>query len=155
MLRKLTIFIILLSLTITLGCAGLRPNYESPTVNITSFRLLPSDGLIPRFEIGMRVINPNRSALNLQGLSYSIEIEGHKIVTGVSNDLPHIDGYSEGNVTLVAAANLLSGIRLISELMKENRDTFTYGFEAKLDPGGWSIPFHIQEKGEFSFTEQP
>lgn len=155
MINKISILLVLSSFFATLGCAFLQTNYEPPSVNVTSFQLLPSDGLIPRFEIGLRVINPNRAALNLQGLSYSIEIEGHKIVSGVSKELPQIEGYSEGNVTLMASANLLSGIRLITDLMNENREGINYQFNAKLDTGGWKPPIHIQEAGEFSFTEKP
>lgn len=134
------------------GCAGLHLNHESPTVNVTSFRMLPAEGLIPRFEIGLRVINPNRTGLTFHGLSYSIEVEGHKILTGVSKDLPDIAGYSEGDVTLIAAANLLSGVRLITDLMNERRESFSYGFEAKLDTGGWRPAIHVQEHGEFNFS---
>ena len=38
------------------ACAGLRPGHETPTVNVNSFRALPSDGMLPSFEIGLPVI---------------------------------------------------------------------------------------------------
>ena len=115
--------------------------------------MLPSDNIAPRFEIGLRVLNPNRSELRLEGLSYHIEIEGHKIVSGVSNELPEIAGYSEGNIRLTATANLLSGIRLLSDLMSEKRDILKYGFDAKLDTGALSPAIHVRESGEFSFSK--
>jgi LEA14-like dessication related protein len=134
------------------GCATLQLNYETPSVSVTSFKVLPSDGIAPRFEIGLLVINPNRTGLSLRGLSYSVSIEGHNIASGVSNELPDIAGYGEGEVTLLATANLLSGIRLITDLLQKRRDTFTYGFEAKLDTGSWKPAIQIEEYGEFSFS---
>jgi hypothetical protein len=139
-------------IVINAGCAGLQLNEESPTVTVTSFRMLPAEGLIPRFEIGLRIVNPNRAELTFHGLSYSIEVEGHKILSGVSNELPIIAGYNEGDVTLTATANLLSGVRLIADLMNERRESVSYGFEAKLDTGGWKPAIHIQEHGKFNFS---
>ena len=150
MFNKAWAILFVFSLFFNAGCAGLQSNYESPTVNVTSFRMLPAEGLIPRFEIGLRVMNPNRTELTFHGLSYSIEVEGHKILSGVSNELPIIAGYSEGNVTLIAAANLLSGVRLIADLMNERRESFNYGFEAKLDTGGWRPAIHVREHGKFN-----
>ncbi|MBC8318983.1 MAG: LEA type 2 family protein [Desulfobulbaceae bacterium] len=152
MTTKIWTTLFILSTFLISGCAGLQLNYEEPSVSVTSFKVLPSDSIAPRFEIGLRVINPNRTGLSLRGLSYSVAIEGHKIVSGVSNELPDIAGYGEGEVTLVATANLLSGIRLITDLLQERRDTFTYGFDAKLDTGSWRPAIHVQEYGEFSFS---
>ena len=58
------------------GCATLNPEYETPSVNISTIRALPSDSIAPRFEIGLHIINPNRSALNLQGIAYSLNLDG-------------------------------------------------------------------------------
>jgi len=152
MFSKTLTILFVFSIFLHAGCAGLQLHDESPTVNVTSFRMLPAEGLIPRFEIGLRVMNPNRTELTFHGLSYSVEIEGHKILSGVSNELPAIAGYSEGNVTLFAAVNLLSGVRLITDLMKERKESFSYGFKAKLDTEGWRPAIHVQEDGEFNFS---
>ena len=136
------------------GCATLNPAYETPSVNISSIRALPSDGIAPRFEIGLHIINPNRSALNLQGIAYSLNLDGHKILTGVANDLPSIAGYGEGDVTLIATTSLLSSIRFFADLMNTQRDTIAYEFNAKLDLGGLRPNVHVGEKGEISLSGQ-
>ena len=58
------------------ACATMSPNYEEPTVSLSSFRALPSEGMTPAFEIGLRIINPNASPLALAGVVYTISIEG-------------------------------------------------------------------------------
>ena len=45
------------------------PGYEEPTVTISSFRALPSDGMVPKFEIGLNILNPNASSFRLDGSS--------------------------------------------------------------------------------------
>ncbi len=51
--------LLLMTILILSGCAGLQPHLETPKVSITSFRLLPSETMAPRFEVGLHVINPN------------------------------------------------------------------------------------------------
>jgi Late embryogenesis abundant protein len=129
------------------GCAGLRPGYETPTVTINSFRTLPSEGVLPTFEIGLHVINPNSEALKLRGVSYTISLEGHDIIKGVGNDLPTIDAYGEGQFKLTAAANLFAGIQLINELMSGANDNLKYEFAAKLDIGLLRPALRVSDTG--------
>jgi LEA14-like dessication related protein len=132
------------------GCATLYSDYETPSVNVTAIRTLPSDSIAPRFEIDLHITNPNRAALALQGIAYSLKLDGHKILTGVANDLPTIDSYGEGDVTLLATASLLSSIRFFTDLMNAQRDTIAYELNAKLDLGGLRPNVHVGEKGEIS-----
>ncbi len=111
------------------------PDFEDPTVNITSFRILPSDSLNPRFEIGLHIVNPNNVALELQGLAYKASIEGHQILAGASNDLPVVAAYGEADVVVTAQADVFSGIRLLNDLFKKQRQQLTYQLTIKLDVG--------------------
>ncbi len=149
-------WIIILASTVWMiaGCATLNPEYETPSVNISAIRALPSDSIAPRFEIGLHIINPNRSALKLQGIAYSLNLDGHKILTGVANDLPSIDGYGEGDVTLIATTSLLSSMRFFADLMSAKQDTITYEFNAKLDLGGLRPNLHVGEKGKINLFGQ-
>ena len=140
----LTLFVLLA------GCGGMRPGYETPTVTVSSFRSVPSEGALPAFEIGLRVINPNREALELEGISYTISLEGHELIKGVARDLPVIEGYSEGDFVLAASANLFAGIRLITDLMGSGNDSFRYALEAKLDVGGLRPPIRVRDSGDIS-----
>lgn len=130
------------------SCAQMQFNYETPTVSLNSFRILPSDGMGPRFEIGLHVVNPNRSSLNLEGISYTVIIEGHRILTGVANDLPVIDGYGEGDVLLNATADLFSSISLVTGMLKDRRESIAYELDAKLDVGGFRPNIHVEKRGQ-------
>lgn len=151
-------FRLLLIPTLTLllsACATLSPGYEEPTVALSSFKALPSEGMIPAFEIGLRIINPNSSPLNLEGIVYTISLEGYELVKGVGKDFPVIEGYSEGTVKLTAAANLLTGIRFVTNMMQERDDSFEYEFKAKLDLGGLYPSIRVKEKGDINLNTGP
>jgi LEA14-like dessication related protein len=132
------------------ACAGFGIGYEAPTVTVSSFKALPSDGLIPAFAIGLRVINPNREALKLQGIAYTVSLAGYDVIKGVGNDLPLIEGYGEGEFNLTASANLFEGIRLVSGLMSGNKDRFSYALEAKLDVGSFRRAIRVKDAGEIN-----
>ena len=133
-----------------IGCASLEPGFETPTAGITSFRVLPSEGAVPKFEIGLHIVNPNRSSLKLEGLVYSVTLEGHKILTGVSNNLPVIEAYGEGDVVLVATADLLNSIGLFTTLLQSQRESFDYKLDARLDIGSFRPRIHVVKEGEIS-----
>lgn len=140
----------LLGLTLFLAaCAG--PfGLEKPKVNISSFRALPSSGLVPQFEIGLHVVNPNRVALPLKGIIYSVSVEGHQLLTGVSNQLPEIPAYGEGDVSLRASPDLLGGMSLLSALMRSPKQQFDYEVKASLDVGSLWPNIPVSDKGTFS-----
>jgi len=139
-------------LTLLSACVGMRPGFETPTVTVKSVRALPSEGALPNFEIVLHVLNPNNESLKLSGVSYTISLAGHDVVKGVGNDLPVIEGYGEGDLTLTASADLFAGIGLIRDLMSASSDKIPYEFEAKLDPGPLSPSIRVKDEGEISLN---
>ncbi len=140
----------LFSLTLLSGCARLTGNYEPPTVGLKSFRLLPSTGIVPQFAIRLHLVNPNRNRLELEGMYYIVKIDGHKVLSGVSNQLPAIEAYSEGDITINATVDLMGSARLVQSLIRKNDGVLTYLFEGKLDTGVFTPPIRVSEKGTFS-----
>lgn len=132
------------------ACAGLRPGYETPTVTVNAFRVLPSQAAVPKFEIGLHVINPNRESLELRGIAYTVSLDDHELLKGVGNDLPIIDGYGEGDFTVTASANLIAGIRFIGDMMTGSKDKLRYDLEAKLDVGGFRPAIRVRDSGQIS-----
>ena len=151
MIPRATALLLFLSLTLA-GCATLDPDYEEPSVALTSFRALPSEGMVPVFEVGLRIINPNPQDLELVGIVYSIELDGREIVKGVGKDFPVIEGYSQEDVTITASVQLLSGLRLVTDMMGEQRNDLEYAFNAKLDLGGLAPPIRVSETGRLDFA---
>ncbi|OQY24139.1 MAG: hypothetical protein B6I37_03940 [Desulfobacteraceae bacterium 4572_35.2] len=132
------------------GCTLFHSDYETPVLHVTTFKALPTQGIAPRFEIGLHVINPNRYPLELEGLHYIIEIEGHRILEGVANQLPVIAAYGEGDVTLEGSANIINSLRLLTDLSQQQRDRFKYEINVKLDAGSLRPRLRVEKEGEIS-----
>jgi LEA14-like dessication related protein len=148
--RYFVIPLLLLALLVVLatsGCTGMYPGYEKPTVTVTGLRSLPGSGPMPNFEIRLHIINPNRQALELRGIAYTVSLEGHDVIKGVANQLPVIAAYGEDDITLQASANLIAGIRLISDMLRTPQDSFDYAMEVKLDPGSFGRTIRVRDSG--------
>ncbi len=132
------------------GCGGFY-GQDEPEIVVTGVRAVPSAGSIPNFVIDLNIVNPNRSPIYLNGVFYTLHLEGHRLFTGATNELPVIEGFSEAGFSLNANPDLLSGIGLIAELFSRPRDNFEYEIDAKLDVGGFRRNFNIYETGLIAF----
>lgn len=149
--KKITTALLSFFLLFVSSCATLQPGYETPVVSITSFKVIPTQGLVPQFQIGLHIVNPNRSPLNLKGIAYTIALEGHKIMTGVANQLPRIDPYGQGDIVLNASVNLFSSIGFFTDLIRhQKKDQIAYRLNAKLDAGNLHPLIRVTQKGEIS-----
>ena len=136
--------------TLLTACASLTTPMDPPNVSLESFSSEPSEGGGPRFLIKLRVQNPNEQSLDISGISYSIALAGREVLTGVSKDIPVIEGYSEGIVTLDASLKLFQMLRLLTSLGQSEADKLTYRFAAKIDFKGLVPTQRLEEEGELS-----
>lgn len=134
------------------GCAGLRPGFEAPTVNVQGFRAVPAERGFPQFEIDLAVANPNAVALKLAGIAYSVSLDGNEVITGVGRDLPEIAAYGSETFTVTASLDLLAGAGLVRSLMTKDDDRFDYAFEARLDPGPLIPDIRVRDEGTISLS---
>lgn len=145
----LLLVLLLLSTCVT-GCATLTTPMDPPRVSLEDFSSIPSEGAGPRFQIKLRVQNPNEQTLDISGISYGIELAGQEVITGVSNDIPEIGGYSEGVVTLDASLQLFQVLRLLASLGQTTADELTYRFTAKIDFKGLVPTQRVEEEGQIT-----
>ncbi len=151
MYRYLNILLVAVICIFLSGCAGrMNPNFEPPVVSLHTFRALPQQGMTPTFEIGLNILNPNRDPLELEGIYYTVSIEGYQVLAGVSSDLPTVPAYGQSDISLLANVDVIGGINFFASLISDPREVFEFSFNAKLDPGGFNPKILIQEKGEFS-----
>jgi LEA14-like dessication related protein len=129
------------------GCATLQSGYETPTVTVTSFRVVQADSPGLNFEVVLKVANPNPNSLNLRGVSYTISLEDRELITGVGNDLPTIDAYGEGLLTLTASMSMIETFQLLGDLMGSPRSSLRYELQTKLDIGALYPAIRVTDSG--------
>jgi LEA14-like dessication related protein len=147
MLRSTSQCLLIITLLISSACATLSPSFEDPVVTVSSFRVIPSDSISPKFEIGLHIVNPNNVALELEGVAYTASIEGSKVLAGASNTLPVIPAYGEGDVLLNASADLFGSFRVLTNLMNKKTKGLNYQLDLKLDVGTFMPAIRIEKEG--------
>lgn len=146
-MKQVTVFFLCLC---CLSACGNRPDEEIPVVNVSYFKPLPMEGLAPDFEIGIHIINPSGRTLKFNGISYNIKLEEQRVLVGVSNDLPDIGPYSEGDAVIKASTDMVGSFLLISKLIREKQESIKYEFSASLDVAGARRDIKVVRKGVIS-----
>lgn len=129
------------------GCAPLRPGFETPSVRLVSLRALPGESFAPRFELGLRVLNPNPDPLKLRGMSYRVFLDDFEVVEGAASELPQVPAYGEADFKVLASVSLFDGIRLVNDILARPRDQVEYRVRAKLDIGALLPALRVEETG--------
>ena len=146
-----SLFALLLS-----SCAVLNSSFKKPEVSVVNLYALPGEGIEQRFKVILQITNPNATALKLAGMSYGLNLNGYKIVSGVASGIPEIPAYGQSEVELVAAVNALAGIRFLSGLLGAPQSTFNYRFYADLDTGmPWLGSILVEDGGEIALSRNP
>ncbi len=149
--RRVVHFLLALFLLLGLGaCATLYGEMDPPSITIEDVKAVPGDSGVPRFEVILNVVNPNKRALDIAGIAYSLEILGKELVMGVTDEVPRIEGYSEEKVTLQAGVQLVGILRLMAQLGTTPTDALDYRFTAKIDFEGFLPTQRVEETGQIS-----
>ena len=148
MIRQL-IFKLIAAMILT-GCVTIPTDFVQPGVAVVSVTPRDWNSFAPEFEIVLRVTNPNRRPLKIVGLSYTIDLEGNRVIEGVGSELPKIAAYGEADVTLRARADLFGGLNLLSGLLAAPTDQIDFEFKAQIDVGAFYPMINIRKTGAIS-----
>ena len=74
------------------------------------------------------------------------------LISGVSNQVPRIEGYSEEQVVIKAGVNLLELLRLLGNLGYSRSDALDYRFRAKIDFRGLLPTQYVEDSGSVALT---
>lgn len=151
-MKKLFVSLFVLPLFLSSACAPFFSGFETPTASLTRLRVLPGDTIVPTFEIGLLISNPNRIPLKLEGMTYAVYLEGEPVLKGVTSQLPTIAAYGEGEILLQVRPDVFSTISLFTRWMNQPRDMFRYSFEAQLDVGRFVPKINIIRSGDLSLA---
>lgn len=137
------------------ACTTLQPNFENPSLQVTSIALLPSEGVQINFDVGLKVNNPNKTPLNVLGLAYDLHLDGYKVLEGVGNDIPEIPAYGSAEFNITASTNLMQSFKLFSELLSNPKSVLDYSLNTKLDLGStWLPALRLKDSGEINLTDK-
>lgn len=125
-------FFILFLVCFISSCSSLHLQYQEPNVELVSFKALPLNGFEQKFEIGLKLTNPNNYALPLSGINYELNVAGETLAHGVAADIPTISAYGESRFVVPVSTSLLRGVKVIRALLANQGQDINYQLKAKL-----------------------
>jgi LEA14-like dessication related protein len=117
------------------GCATL-PKSDPINVSVAGIEPLPSEGLELRLAVRLRVQNPNDAPIEYSGAALTLDLNGRKLATGVSDDVGTVPRYGESVLTIAVTAPVLAMVRQgFSFLTDGAPDDVRYEVNGKLEAG--------------------
>jgi LEA14-like dessication related protein len=96
--------------TLLLGACSLVPKFEKPTLELVSLKLADGNLLSQRFNARLKVLNPNDRALPVNGLHYTVEIDGKAFGKGESTRAFTVPARGEAEFDMTLDANLAGAL---------------------------------------------
>lgn len=106
-------------------CAGLPPGAEPPQVTLSDVRLVDATLLEQTYRLRLRLKNPNPFDIRVEGLQYTLEMNGRNFASGVSNQRLTVPELGSAQVDVDAVSNLANIYRQITALQRP-KDALTY-----------------------------
>lgn len=145
-LHALMLSLLLLSLS---ACA-LFPHRDPVNINVVGLEPLPSQDLEVRFAIKLRVQNPNETAIDYNGIALDLEVNGHSLASGVSDQHGSIPRFSETIVSVPVSISAFSVLRQTLGLSQtQTLDNLPYVLRGKL-AGGLFGTMRFVDSGQLS-----
>jgi hypothetical protein len=123
-------------LLLSLSACALFPNRDPVNINVVGLEPLPSQDLEVRFAIKIRVQNPNETAIDYNGIALDLEVNGHSLASGVSDQSGSIGRFSETIVSVPVSVSAFSVLRQTLGLSQtQTLDNLPYVLRGKLAGG--------------------
>ena len=103
--------IVLSLLLLSLSACALLPDRDPVNINVVGLEPLPSQELEVRFAIKLRVQNPNDTAIDYNGIALDLDVNGHSLASGVSDQRGTIARFSETIVSVPVSVSAFSVLR--------------------------------------------
>jgi LEA14-like dessication related protein len=136
--------------TLLLGACALAPKFEAPQLSVMDAQVVGADLWQQRLKVRMHVQNPNDRALPIQGIVYTLEVEGQQFASGESAASFVVPPLGEAEFDMNVTTNLASTfIRLLGRAADTKTLAYHLTGKVSLSQGFLrSIPF--EQRGTFN-----
>lgn len=144
-MRRLFFLPVLIALLLS-GCAAMRP--EPPEVQLVGLTVSDLSLTHANFQAELSLYNPNRAALEIEGLDFALFLDDVRIARGASARTFTIATEQTGSATLRLSSSFLNLFRLTQRLKGRNEIPFHVAGEVQIGgPGFLRITIPIDSRG--------
>ena len=134
------------------GCASpQRP--DPPQVTLVGVAPASSQGLEARLQLKLRVVNPNASPIDYNGVYVQLDVLDQSFASGVSNESGTVPAFGEVVVTVPVTISFLGIARQAMSLAGGKAvDRVSYGMQGKLN-SNTSGALRFKSQGELNIAD--
>jgi LEA14-like dessication related protein len=135
-------------LCVGLGACTAFPGREPVQVNVVGVEPLEGQGLEVRFAVKLRVLNPNDTPVEFNGVFVALDVRGSDFASGVSDQQGTVGRYGETVLTVPVTVSATSMLKQLLNFAGGDRSKIGYQLRGKLAGVGFgSVRF--ESSGEF------
>jgi len=142
----------LLGLLLLTGCAGLATREEPPRVNLVNLRIIDIQLFEQRYGLTLRIQNPDRNPLQIEGLSFKVELNGNAFAHGVSNQKVEVPAFGEAVMDLEMVSTLFNVVTQLRHLERQQGEPLSYRISGRLSLADSLLSIPFEQQGELGGT---
>ncbi len=133
----------LLLLAGLVACSTFPGKPEPPRVNLVGLRLVSVELFEQRYQVRLRVKNPNAFELPIRGIDFQLDINGEAFADGISNQSVTVPAYGERLIALEVSSSLMQVFRQLQSLDSSRSPGLKYRIDGSVAIGdsGQRLPF--------------
>lgn len=150
------LFLLLTVLTLFLNSCSTLSGREPLRVTVAGIEPLQGQGLEVRMQVKLRMQNPNESAIEYDGVSLKLEVQGQTYASGVSDVRGTIPRFGEAVIEVPVTMSTMRLAMQAVGIMREGRppEKLKYKVTGKLGGAAFSSVSFATE-GEFDLSALP
>lgn len=131
------------------GCAGMLAR-DPVRMTVVGIEPLPGEGLEMRFNLKLRLQNPNEVPLDYDGLAVELELNGKPFASGVSDRKGNVPRFGETLFRVPVTVSAFNAMRQALAIVEgDTLDDVPYVLRGKLGGGAFGVT-RFSEKGTLS-----
>ena len=136
------------------GCASLGSVMESPEVSVVNLQPEASSGFEQRFQVDLRITNPNERPHEVDGLRFTLDVNGERLARGQTGDSVTVPRLGDAVISVHATTTLLDVLRQV--WAAQTAKGVAYRVEGRVFLKGLFPPYvDFEHEGELLAPPQP
>ena len=138
------------------ACATPPPGIEPPKISIAN--IAPKDMTLfeQRFDVQLRIQNPNETELGLNGMRFEIDLNEKEFATGMTGEKVVVPRFGSQVLNVEVITGLSSFLRQFQQLNKTGTNKVRYRIKGTAfveSPGTFKLPFDEQDEIDLGPTQ--
>jgi LEA14-like dessication related protein len=128
------------------GCAGMF-SPDEVRINVVGIEPLEGQGLEVRFDLKLRLQNPNETPIEYDGVALVLELNGKPFASGVSDQKGTVSRFGETVLSVPMTVSAFAAAQQALDLADGGLDHLTYVLRGKLAGGLFRGGIRFTDKG--------